>query len=98
MAVRNLPTPEGYALGAELARFAEQEIAKGKADKRCATCAFRKGTDANGCAPTLMDALKLAMERRPFYCHEAHKCCGGWRVLVADVAQEAPWDLIGGFD
>jgi hypothetical protein len=68
--VRNLPTPEGRALGVELARLVEGEVA-GKDDGRCATCAFRVGTDANGSPQTLMDAVKCAAERVPFYCHEA---------------------------
>lgn len=94
----NLPTPESALLGAELARFADAE-AVGKVDQRCETCAFRAGTYPNGCATTIMDALKATLEREPFFCHEipadgsAMKACGGWKLLMASggPAVEVPW-------
>lgn len=77
----NKPEFDGWALGFHLARFvdAEPQIAE-----RCFTCAFRQGTDPNGCVTTVMDATKCVMEGVPFYCHERPtKLCGGYVVLRA---------------
>ena len=80
--VRNRPSLEGRALGAELARFADVEIAKLGTDLRCRSCAFRAGTVPNGCLPTVGDALKCSMEGVPFWCHErSHLHCAGWAAL-----------------
>jgi hypothetical protein len=73
--IPNLPTPEGSALGAEMARLLAPEIARYRAQypdapDLCGSCAFRLGTHPNGCATSLMDALKCLMEHRPFLCHE----------------------------
>jgi hypothetical protein len=90
----NLPTPEGRALGAELARLCDAEIKPGDPE-RCLTCAFRAGTIPNGCAPTLMDAIKCAIEGAPFYCHEQRgKLCSGWRLMVdgpQKLSVDVPW-------
>ena len=83
----NVPAEDGVALGAQLARLTEGEAprfykahAEGRA--RCATCAFRAGTYPNGCAATLMDALKCVLEGVPFHCHEAEeKLCAGYVIL-----------------
>jgi hypothetical protein len=95
----NLPTPEGRALGRELARLCDGEIGVGR-DDRCSTCAFRSGTVPNGCAPTLMDALKCMMERVPFYCHEQEgKLCAGWREMLPGKGEPAvavPWAFSDG--
>lgn len=71
----NRPTPEGIALGKELARLTDRAEAEvrarfPKAKERCGTCAFRLGTIPNGCVETVMDALKCALEYRTFDCHE----------------------------
>lgn len=90
--VPNVPTPEGRALGRELARFVDIEEAKepGRFKPRCEGCAFAPGSIANGCPATLMDALKSVMERDPFYCHhgipdddEPVELCAGYVRLVA---------------
>ena len=88
--VPNRPSPEGRALGKELARFADQEVAKIGVDLRCRTCAFRAGTIPNGCLPTVGDALKCAMEKHPFECHERPGLdCAGWMAMssTGQVAQ-----------
>lgn len=80
--IENRPTFEGFELGYHLARFFEQapQIAE-----RCFTCAFRQGTDPNGCPPTVMDAMKCVMEGVPFYCHERPtELCGGYVCLRGD--------------
>ena len=104
MALRpNRPTPEGSALGKELARLCDIEAAKSpEARKRCATCAFRSGDHlANTSPETLMTALKCAMERKPFWCHHIgpngeQRACAGWRLMLAEVGTEVPWDYIEG--
>ncbi len=77
--VPNMPSPEGIELGIEVARLTDGIVKDGHADGRCATCAFRLGTFPNGCAPTLMDAMKCALEgTTTFLCHEDGEPCGGW--------------------
>ncbi len=82
-------SPEGKAMGKQLARLADTEWAalarSGEADDRCKTCAFRAGTVPNGCLQTQMDAFKAVAEDIPFMCHcelnangRATKICGGW--------------------
>lgn len=90
----NLPTPEGRALGAELARLADVAEAENRerfprAARRCYDCAFRAGTDPNGCAETLMDALKCVVEAKPFFCHKGvaegdtpRTLCAGFALLM----------------
>jgi hypothetical protein len=93
--VRNLPSPEGAALGAELARFVETAQAKNPdAPALCSGCAFRRGSTANQCAPTLMDAVKCLLEGEPFYCHmgvpdeaEPTRLCGGYLALEPEATQ-----------
>lgn len=75
---RNLPSPEGRALGEHLARFADVEEEKwrkemGLVPVRCQSCAYRKGSYPNGCLSTVANALKCTMEREPFYCHHGMK-------------------------
>ena len=94
-AVPNRITPEGWQLGKKLAEFCDIEAAKQGKDGRCNTCAFRAGDHvANGSEQTLMSALKSAMERTPFWCHESDRPCRGW-LLMRREAEEAfvvPWD------
>lgn len=100
--ILNEPDDAGRALGAQMARICEQEIAtriaEGKSDPaRCDTCAYRAGTYANGCVGTLMDALKCAMEGVTFYCHEDDKPCRGAALMQFDNPQPgcAPWPFVG---
>lgn len=98
---RNLPTPEGRDVGLNMARMTEPAIAdlaaQGEADERCATCAFRAGTLPNGCAETVMDAIKCGMEGEPFYCHDkrrAGQTCHGWfamRYALDGRRTTVPW-------
>jgi hypothetical protein len=93
--IPNVATPEGRELGEHLARFCDQEL-RGKPDNRCSTCAFRCGDHvANGSPKTLLDALKAALERTPFWCHEADRACAGWAALCARKGTElsVPWDF-----
>lgn len=100
--VRNIPTEEGQALGAELARLADGALLQlnGAVLERCATCAFRAGTMANGCAATLMNALKCAMEgEESFYCHEKNRegcVCAGYLALRFSQPVKAPWEFVKG--
>lgn len=80
----NLPTPEGVAFGAELARLTEPLVEEfPEVPLRCGECVFRRGTAPNGCVPTLADAFKAAMEGdHTFVCiHVPGKegtACAGW--------------------
>lgn len=93
--VENLPTPEGEALGREIARITALELAKVKAQfpdapDPCHDCAFRPGTTPNKSPATLMDALKAVIECDPFYCHlgveegeTPKRPCAGWAAAVS---------------
>jgi hypothetical protein len=93
-----------------MARFADQAEPEVRLKEpafpvRCGTCAFRAGTIPNGCAGTLMDALKCVVERTPFYCHErkgedgSEAFCIGWAMLALTderkSAGETPWPFFG---
>lgn len=94
----NEVTAEGRALGKEMARLCDKELL-GRRDDRCRTCAFRAGDHlANGSPETLMSALKCAMERTPFWCHEIDRPCAGWLALrfQEDRAVAAPWNHVPG--
>lgn len=96
----NARTPSGIALGREMARICDGELA-GKRDDRCQTCAFRHGDHiANGSPETLMTALKCAMEGTPFWCHEHDRACSGWALMrfPKGTCIEAPWDAVEGRD
>jgi hypothetical protein len=96
----NLPTPEGRALGREIARLCDTELA-GKRDDRCPTCAFRAGEHiANGSPETLMEAVKCLAEGEPFWCHEHDRACAGWVALrfPKDGLVKMPWEYCGGVD
>ncbi|MFD2755964.1 hypothetical protein [Comamonas terrae] len=81
-------SPEGRALGIQLARLVEPIIKnlekQGEPDERCKSCAFRAGTVPNGCLQTMADAIKAMLEQKPFLCHVQryangqHKLCAGW--------------------
>ena len=104
--VRNEPTEEGRELGREIARMCDlAEVEQRKTfpdhEERCASCAFRGGTFPNGCPETVMDALKCALELRPFFCHMSPKdadgnhthLCAGWALLTTAQKTDivAPW-------
>lgn len=89
---KNRVTPEGRAMGEQLARLTERSIqrlaADGEEDGRCKSCAFRAGTVPNGCLQTQMDALKAVIEDVPFLCHQAHSNgwpCHGWYAARVEV-------------
>lgn len=81
----NAPTPEGAALGRELARLCDGAEAKASpsARKRCDDCAFRLGTVPNQCPSTLMNAVKCVVERDEFFCHRALDAEGEPRLVCA---------------
>lgn len=98
--VPNVATDEGRALGRQLARLCDGQL-EGKPDHRCDTCAFRAGDHlANGSPGTLMNALKCAVEREVFWCHEHQRPCAGWAAMrfPADTRAQAPWAFVGGAD
>jgi len=91
--VPNVPTPEGRALGTQIARLcdqAEEQVRERfpRHHRRCGDCAFRAGTDPNGCVETVMDATKAVLEGIPFFCHKAMPdgepklLCAGWTILT----------------
>jgi hypothetical protein len=97
---RNVPTPEGRALGAQLARFFDLEQPKVEArfpgsTERCKSCAFRLGTFPNGCPETVVDAFNCIISGNPFYCHmdmkdgQPTKLCTGWAVLQGSEIADA---------
>lgn len=96
---RNVPTELGRAAGRELARFADEAAARHGADvyPRCHDCAFRLGTDPNGCESTVMTAIKCAAERETFYCHVRRPeggppvLCAGWIAMVV-TPPATPWE------
>ncbi len=100
---RNHRTPDGQKLGERHARFYEQELAKraksGVMDERCATCAFRPGTVANGSPQTQMDVTKCLFEKTFFACHHHGRegvMCHGYELLKMpdDVpAVKLPWNF-----
>lgn len=98
--IPNQRTTEGIALGEQMARLCDVELA-GKPDNRCETCAFRKGDHlANGSPETLMSAVKCCLERTPFWCHEQERPCAGWLAMRAPSERtiEMPWDHVHGSD
>jgi hypothetical protein len=97
----NHPTDEGRALGREVARLADAEFAANPALRpRCHDCAFLAGTEPNSIAGTLMNALKCAIERDPFYCHVIpadgrQRLCAGWEAMLnRGEPMQAPWPYI----
>lgn len=106
--VPNRPSKEGRELGEQLARLcdaAEAEQLKQFPDmkRRCASCAFRKGTFPNGCVATTMDAFKAVMEGVDFMCHHSPQdaegrhteWCQGWFLLCSQQKgfKEVPWEF-----
>lgn len=94
--VPNVPTPEGEALGRELARLIALDLET--TTRRfpgslppCDECAFVAGTMPNRSPATLMDAIKCVIECDPFYCHKGvnennpapKRLCAGWVAAVS---------------
>jgi hypothetical protein len=99
--MRNEPSPEGEALGAELARLTESELVKLREKfpnhkEPCGTCAFRRGTYPNRCVATVGDALKCVIEQTDFMCHETGSLCCGFAIALRAVRDKppgkTPWD------
>lgn len=101
--VRNLPSPEGAKMGAQLARFTDLAVKEllvkfPNHQDRCGTCAFRLGTIPNQCVLTVMDALKAVCQQEPFMCHEhVGEPCNGWIILAFKDGAESktvkcPWE------
>lgn len=108
--IRNTPSPEGYELGEQLARFADDAEPRVRLKYpafpvRCKSCAFRRGSKPNGMVATLMNALKCWLEKdTEFHCHEHGRegtPCAGWAMLMLDGDAdpvETPWDYVEGAD
>lgn len=108
--IRNRATPDGHALGREIARLCDEAEPRARLKlpelpPRCASCAFREGPHlASGSPETLMDALKCAMEGVEFGCHDVHRLdhpCSGWLMLTLGgdgKPIDAPWNFTGGSD
>lgn len=90
--VPNLPSPEGEALGREIARFAKVEEERQRQRfpnmlPMCDECACRLGTAPNRTATTLMDLVKCTVEHVPFFCHKGvtddnpKRLCAGYVLL-----------------
>lgn len=109
-AIRNRGTPEGAMVGEMLARFCDDAEPRARLKvpelpPRCQSCAFRHGRHVANTSPaTTMDALKCAMERTEFLCHQPDRegePCAGWAMMM--LAEDAepvnvPWDFVGGVD
>lgn len=105
MAERNKPTPEGRALGVNLAMFCDHaepdaRLKVPELPPRCNSCAFRQGDHvANGSPETQMDALKCVIEGVEFQCHQPDRVglpCSGWLMMMlarkeTDKLGVAPW-------
>lgn len=67
----------------------------------CATCAFRRGTEAN-CTPHTMELARLCVEGgRPFYCHEHPGLCRGFVAALnlrgaPETEDERRWSVVAG--
>lgn len=88
--VRNKPTALGREAGSELARLTEVESARLQDagipfEEPCAGCAYRRGSYANGCPSTVLEAIYATVEENEiFSCHEVPRrgqVCAGWKIL-----------------
>lgn len=104
--ISNNPSNAGWQLGSEIARLTEATMKDDNVrDGRCATCAFRAGTNANGSLGTLANAIKCAVEDDVFLCHEyndhVNGPCRGWVIMHKHMKNsdiKIPWDYIEGRD
>lgn len=114
----NMP-PEARLLGETLAGWCDEAQPAYAADfaedglpvpQRCRTCAFRRGTMANGSLTTMV-ALKCVLEYDTFHCHEkdaltpdGQMLCVGYAIMVTADAKakrppiQCPWDVPEGVD
>jgi hypothetical protein len=79
-----------YEIGDILARAADEgerrvRLRSPEMPPRCTACAFVKGTPANNCLETVVDALGCTIEDVPFMCHQHFDdagrpvdLCSGW--------------------
>ena len=79
-----------YEIGDILARAADEgerrvRLRSPEMPPRCTACAFSKGTPANNCLETVVDALGCTIEDVPFMCHQHFDdagrpvdLCSGW--------------------
>jgi hypothetical protein len=79
-----------YEIGDVLARAADDgeprvRLRSPEIPPRCTACAFTKGTPANNCLETVVDALGCTIEDVPFMCHQHFDdagrpvdLCSGW--------------------
>lgn len=60
--------------------------------ERCATCAYREGTEAANTPSTVFLAELCVMSGETFNCHEDHRPCRGWanEVQRQQAAGERP--------
>lgn len=81
--IPNPSSPEGAELGAGLAGFYEEARSRhSEAPPLCGDCAFRRGSEPNQKAATLMDAMKCLIEGVPFLCHHGEgRLCEGFALL-----------------
>jgi hypothetical protein len=106
MTIRNRVTPEGQALGAQLARWCDDAEPKARLKvpdlpPRCNSCACRAGPHlANGSPETQMDFLKCLIEGHEFMCHEPARegmLCSGWSMFMLAKTEPGfglvPWDF-----
>lgn len=94
---RAVPSLHGRALGVELARLADSQVAAHPdIDERCLTCAFREGTMTNSMAPTLLEAVNcvVGIDDAMFGCHHGlkdgkpTKICAGYVLCMMAPAKE----------
>jgi hypothetical protein len=89
---------------AELVRFAESSECGGKA--RCATCAFRQGTEANGHPITVLKAMRILTYGGRFFCHEGlepgekptHLCAGFLAARETEILEGAAYEVAWIYD
>jgi hypothetical protein len=79
-----------YEIGEILARAADEGELRARLRSpamppRCTACAFTKGTPANNCLETVVNALGCTIEGVPFMCHQHFDdagrpvdLCSGW--------------------
>ena len=69
---RAVPSKHGEALGRELARLADSQVAAHpEIRERCLTCAFTEGSMTSKMAPTIIEVMHCVVgtDEAPFGCH-----------------------------